>query len=67
MIGKEVFGDVGFRPYGKSWFAWRENSKDGSSYKQERKYSKWWFDPLHVGHVELFYKAKDLSSKLIVV
>ena len=25
------------------------------------------FDPLHVGHVELFYKAKDLSSKLIVV
>ena len=33
MIGKEVFGDVGFRPYGKSWFAWRENSKDGSSYK----------------------------------
>ena len=25
------------------------------------------FDPLHVGHVELFYKAKDLSTKLIVV
>ena len=33
MIGKEVFGDVGFRPYGKSWFAWRENSKDGNNYK----------------------------------
>ena len=33
MIGKEVFGDVGFRPYGKSWFAWRDNSKDGNNYK----------------------------------